>query len=201
MHIWNQWKHLRKWGLTTATTVIKTSRYCIQLETNLLLYAPVILRQVGCNVPITRSWIGEVKGRGAVRSHRQDQRQTGAPECVIGKLWSCRVYDWRGTPSNMATKQREGVSLRGTSSGRNWAERLKWIAGMRDVLRTYHTWWHCAVHSGSCGPWWQWRASERWQSPPVCETSAASRCRTSRTLTTSELVWTKALTQTSSVHL
>ena len=101
-HIWNQWK-----DLIEDSTVIKASRYCIQLDTNLLLYAPVILRQVGCDVPIARSGIGEVKGRGAVRSHRQDKRQTGAPECVIGKPWSCRVYDWRGAPSNMAARQRE----------------------------------------------------------------------------------------------
>jgi len=42
------------------------SAYCIELSTNLLLYAPIIFRQVGTNVPITGSRIREVKGRGVV---------------------------------------------------------------------------------------------------------------------------------------
>lgn len=74
---------------------------------HLLLYAAIVFRQVGSDVPITRSRIGEVKGCGALRCDWQDQGETGAPQRRIGKHGSYGVYDRRGPPSNMAARERE----------------------------------------------------------------------------------------------
>ncbi len=60
-------KNLKKnstWSKKNSNSEIPVS--AVYSSTNLLLNAPIILRQVGSNKPVTRSWIGEVKGCGAV---------------------------------------------------------------------------------------------------------------------------------------
>lgn len=84
------------------------NRYKADLQ-YLLLYAPIIFRQVCSDVPVTGSRVGEVKGRGAVCGYRHRQRQAGVPKRRIGEHQTFWVYNWRGTPSNMSAKERWDV--------------------------------------------------------------------------------------------